>query len=404
MILSEKQLEFWNAPFHRWNIKCGATRSGKTYLDYYNIPRRIRSLRGKDGLVVILGNTRGTLQRNILEPLQNIWTTALVSDIHADNTVNLFGERCFFLGADNVKHADKIRGSSIKYCYGDEIVTWSQDVFEMLKSRLDKPYSRFDGTCNPSYPDHWLKRFVESDADVFYQQYTIFDNPFLDPSVRDEMIKEHKGVFYKRNILGEWALAEGLIYETFATNEADYLITSDNVPKNDLEYICVGQDFGGNKSKHTFCATGITRDRRHLYVLASEEYDAKGTPVEFVIEHLDAFCRKIADRYGFVDYVFADSAEQTIINSERQRLPWRIRNSIKYEIVDRIRCEDILFSSGRIKIVKADNASLLSALRSAVWDEKAGDDKRMDIPGVTNICPLDAFEYSWEQFIDYLTR
>ena len=47
MQLSEKQKEFWTTPPHRWNIKTGATRSGKTWLDYYVIPKRIRAVAGK---------------------------------------------------------------------------------------------------------------------------------------------------------------------------------------------------------------------------------------------------------------------------------------------------------------------------------------------------------------------
>ena len=54
--LTDKQKEFWKGCDHRWNIKCGATRSGKTFLDYYLIPKRIRAVSGKDGLYVILGN------------------------------------------------------------------------------------------------------------------------------------------------------------------------------------------------------------------------------------------------------------------------------------------------------------------------------------------------------------
>lgn len=404
MNLSKKQAQFWTSPFHRWNIKCGATRSGKTYLDYYMIPRRIRATRNEEGLIVLLGNTRGTLQRNVIEPMQKIWTTALVSDIHSDNTVDLFGEKAYCLGADSIRHVDRLRGSSIKYCYGDELVTWNQEVFEMLKSRLDKPYSLFDGTCNPEGPEHWAKKFIDSDADIFYQQYSIFDNPFLDERVRTEMCREHTGVFYKRYILGEWALAEGLIYQLFAENESAYMIDAEDVPKDALGYICVGQDFGGNKSKHTFCATAISRDYRNVYVLAAEEHDASGTSVEFVINKLDEFCKRIRKEWGFVDYVFADSAEQTIINSERGRLEWSIRNSIKNPIIDRIRAENILLSSKRFKLVKGRCESLAAALRSATWDPKTDEDERLDIPGTTNICPLDAFEYSWEYWKNKITR
>ena len=135
--LTDKQKEFWKGCDHRWNIKCGATRSGKTFLDYYLIPKRIRAVSGKDGLYVILGNTKSTLQRNIIEPLQNIWGIDLVSDIKADNTAIMFGEKVHCIGADKINQVNRLRGSSIKYCYGDEVVTWHQDVFNMLKSRLD---------------------------------------------------------------------------------------------------------------------------------------------------------------------------------------------------------------------------------------------------------------------------
>ena len=245
--LSTKQAEYWTGANHRWNIKCGATRSGKTFLDYYMIPNRIRKLRGKDGLVVILGNSRGSIKRNIIEPLQRIWTTSLVSDIKSDNTVDIFGERAYCLGADKINQVDAIRGSSIKYCYGDELVTWHQDVFEMLKSRLDKPYSIFDGTCNPESPEHWAKHFLDSDADIFQQSYTIFDNPFLAPETLKEMLKEHKGIYYQRYILGQWVRAEGAIYREFSDNEDEFYIDPEEVPKN-LGYMCVGQDFCGNKS------------------------------------------------------------------------------------------------------------------------------------------------------------
>ena len=61
MQLSEKQKEFWTTPPHRWNIKTGATRSGKTWLDYYVIPKRIRAVAGKPGAILLLGNTKATL-------------------------------------------------------------------------------------------------------------------------------------------------------------------------------------------------------------------------------------------------------------------------------------------------------------------------------------------------------
>ena len=72
-LLSEKQQEFWRECNHRWNVKAGATRSGKTYVDYYLIPKRLLAVSGMDGMNVILGNTRETVRRNILIPMQNLY-------------------------------------------------------------------------------------------------------------------------------------------------------------------------------------------------------------------------------------------------------------------------------------------------------------------------------------------
>ena len=116
---------------HRWNIKTGATRSGKTFLDYTVIPKRILKCRG-EGLIVLLGNTKGTLERNILEPMRAIWSPALVGQIGSNNTVQIFGKKCHALGADKISQVSKLQGAAFEYCYGDEITTWHEDVFQML--------------------------------------------------------------------------------------------------------------------------------------------------------------------------------------------------------------------------------------------------------------------------------
>ena len=228
---SSKQIEFWRNCDHRWNVKSGATRSGKTYMDYFLIPKRLLAVRGKEGHNVILGNTRETVRRNILLPMQNIYGEKRISSIHSDNSCEMFGEKVFILGADNKGHVNKIRGMSIKYCYGDEVTTWEQSIFDMLKSRLDKEYSKFDGTCNPDSPSHWFKEFLDSDADIYQQHYTIYDNPFLSKQFVKDLCAEYEGtVYYPRYILGEWTRAEGLIYPMYES-----VIVSE-LPKEYTEY------------------------------------------------------------------------------------------------------------------------------------------------------------------------
>ena len=103
MSLTNMQREFLLNCNHRWNVKTGATGSGKSYLDVMvTIPKRIEACRG-EGLIVLFGNTRGTLERNILEPMREIWSPQLVGNIRNDNTMFIFGKKCYVLGADNKK-------------------------------------------------------------------------------------------------------------------------------------------------------------------------------------------------------------------------------------------------------------------------------------------------------------
>ena len=69
--------------------------------------------------------------------MRSIWGDELVGQISNDNTVRLFGRKCHALGADKISQVARLQGSGIEYCYGDEVTTWNEDVFAMLKSRLD---------------------------------------------------------------------------------------------------------------------------------------------------------------------------------------------------------------------------------------------------------------------------
>ena len=215
--LTEKQYDYWNNANRRWNIKYGATRSGKTYLDYFLLPKRIRSA-SSSGLIVMLGNTQSTVERNVLQPMRNMYGTTLVPEnIAIDGSIELFGKKVYVIGAEKRTQVAKIQGQGISYAYGDEITTWSREVWKMLTTRLDQPTSMFDGTCNPKEPSHWLKEFLDNpDIDIFQQQYRLSDNTMLHPDVVTAMKAELAGtVYYHRYINGEWTAAEGVVYPTF---------------------------------------------------------------------------------------------------------------------------------------------------------------------------------------------
>ena len=402
-MFSTMQRDFWREADHRWNIKTGATRSGKTYQDYFLIPKRLLAVADREGLNVILGNTRETIRRNVLIPMQTLFGVDYVSNLRADNSCVMFGQKVFCLGADNANRVDKVRGSSIKYCYGDEITTWNPDVFDMLKSRLDKPYSRFDGTCNPASPHHWFKKFLDSDADIYQQAYTIDDNPFLDPSFVANLKKEYSGtILYDRYILGLWVAAEGIIYRQFADNPERFIL--DDLPEGDaIRNAVIGVDFGGGTSAHAFCCMGFTVKGR-LVVLDEYREKAALTPDKLARDFVD-FVRRCKSRWVVTD-CWCDSAEQTLINGLRSAaagagLGLNIGNAMKRAINDRIRATCILMGAGRFYVAR-NCRETIDALKSALWDsKKITEDVRLD-DGTTNIDNLDAMEYSFEREIPAL--
>lgn len=409
--LTAKQHEYIDNATHRWNFKTGAVRSGKSYVDTaYVIPHRIIERIGKPGIAVILGVSKSTIERNVLEPMREIYGGYRIGSINAQNIATLFGEKCYCLGAEKVSQVSKIQGASFKYAYGDEIAKWNQDVFDMLKSRMDKPYSCFDGACNPENPNHWLKQFMDSDADIYNQHYELFDNPHLPAEFVDNLCKEYAGtIYYDRLVLGLWKRADGAIYRKFADNPSAYTIKPEDV-KN-IKEIHIGIDFGGNQSGHAFVATGIQKGFKGMTALMSKRIMAGDMDAPIDSNVLDKmaldFIGDVQAKYGKVSTVYWDNAETVLGNSIRNAVDKsypsiRVYPAKKRRINDRIAATVRLMGGERFTIT-TDCESLSQALQDAVWDRTKNDDERLD-DGSTDIDSLDAFEYTFERDIGHLLR
>lgn len=366
MLLSPKQTEFCQKANRRWNFKGGATRSGKTYLDFkWIIPIRIRERIGKDGLTVILGVTKSTIERNVLEPMRNLYGDDLVGTISSDNTVSLFGEKCYCLGAEKVSQVSKIRGASIKYCYGDEVADWSQEVFELLKSRLDKEYSCFDGTFNPQYPDHWLKVFLDSDADIFCQTYTIDDNPFLPEVFKENLKKEYEGtVFYDRYILGLWKRAEGLVYPMF--DESLHITKehgTDGVFYVSMDYGTINPTAMG---LWRICNGEATMEREYYHDSRATRPQKQKTDEEYYSD--------------LVDFVGDTPIQRIIIDPSAASMKECIRRHGKFKVqdadnsvLDGIRFTGNMISMGKMKIHESCT-NTKKEFGAYMWDQKSTED------------------------------
>ena len=414
-LTSPKQDEFIRNANHRYNLKIGARRCGKTYLDnLWTIPSRILDRKGKDGLNVILGVSKGTIERNVLQPLRQIYGKTLVGNINSNNIAKLFGEEVYCLGAEKISQVSKIQGTSIKYCYGDEVAKWSQEVFIMMQGSLDKPYSMFDGALNPENQNHWLKKdfldkIEEKGLDVYVQHYTIFDNPFLSKEFVDNLCKEYEGtVYYNRLILGQWCNAEGLIYRQFADNPDLFIkdkAVDENGNKLNFMIISIGIDYGASEGETEFKATGITTMFKQAWTIDEEKLTGLHTP-EQMYEKFVEFYRRVVKEYGKVTHVFADygALGQVLtfgMNKYLQQhgIPLQVQDCIKGRIVDRIELDCSLFGQCRRFILRKCKY-LIEAYTQALWDEKK-EDERLD-DGTTPIDDLDASEYSMFPFYDKL--
>ena len=327
-----------------------------------------------------------------------------------------------FAGGGKADSYKKILGNS----YGLWIATEINEHYDSDDSResfikvafgrqaaAERPLILWDlNPCSPKHPIYgqYIDKYRTDGllGGYQYEHFTIDDNLSVSEVRRAEIKSQYDAgsVWYRRDILGERCVAEGLIYGQFAGNENAYYI--DAVPRDrrgayPLERINIGVDFGGSRSNHAFVATGFDADYRTVYVLASRSIPAGGTDADAVANAFRTFADGIVAQYGFVTSVYADSAEQVLIGTLRSKTPYSIRNSIKNEIVDRIRCENMLFASHRIKIVKSENMALAEGLRYAVWTPEETEDIRLD-DGTSDIDILDAFEYSFEKHMGQLIR
>lgn len=377
--LTEKQAEYVRDAHRRWNFATGAVRSGKSHLAVrYTIPDRVTRGIGLKGINLILGVSRESIERNVLTPMREIWGDRMVGDISSRNLATVFGEKVYCIGAEKVSQVSKIRGSEVKFCYVDEICDVHPEVFEMLKSRLSLPYSECHAACNPMGPQHFVKRFIDSaqteDIDLFYQRYTIYDNPFLPPEYVRSLEAEYRGtVYYKRYIEGLWAQAEGMVYPMFEeAMESRWVPPEGYTPR-----WCVSVDYG---TMNAFDALMWGQDREGVWHCV-DEYRYSGreeghlrTDDDYVSD-LVRFCERVL---GEAEVVVDPSAASFIAALRRCRdRVFRVRPADN-SVADGIRDCAVCLQTGRIRIAD-DLPGIRSEFEGYVWDDSSAEDRPLKV-------------------------
>lgn len=404
------------------NIAEGAVRAGKTIDNIFAFAMELET--SPDKIHVATGSTLANAKLNIAEAngygLKHIFRgrhrMGKFEGYECIYVNTKMGERIvIFAGASKANSYEKIRGNSYGMWIATEInLHHAQTIEECFNRTLMARKSKVFWDLNPSNPRHpiyteHIDRYLEKHESgglaggYNYQHFTIYDNTSLTEDKRLEIVDRYveDSVWYRRDILGQRAVAEGLIYPKFADDNSAFLVNSEDVPR--LRSITIGVDFGQSLSRHAFVATGLSYDNK-VYILASKLL-GEGVITEDVAadEYVD-FLKFVESKFGrIVDYTYGDSARSTAIeclnkslrNAGLSRSVW---HSIKLKVNERVSGTNVLMSEDRIFYTELAE-SARDSFNSAIWNTKFGhEDERLDFE--TDV--LDAFEYSLERDLNEL--
>lgn len=325
-----------------------------------------------------------------------------------------------FAGGGKSNSFQKILGNS----YGLWIATEINEHYDSEDSResfikvafgrqlaAERPFVLWD--LNPNPPEHpiytnYIDAYKTGYAGGYlYEHFTIDDNRTITPERRAKIESQYTPgtTWYRRDILGERCIAEGLIFPNFADDPKRWIRTE---RPEDLEFITIAIDYGGNKSKTVFVATGFRWLWSGLVVLKDHKVQGEKGEIDGdrINDEFVAFAREVIDEYPGIPIRFAvgDSAEQYLnagvhMAVQRAGLGFDVGDSYKAEILDRIHCKSALMSSGRWEVMECCK-HVINSTASQVWDPKSkAKDKRLD-NGTSDIDTADAEEYTWSPFIE----
>ncbi len=384
-LLSPKQLEFITDSTAKLNFAHGSVRSGKTVGTLFRFMNACYTC--PDSSIWMIGKTSESIFDNairlILEP----------KPPHMGDPLAVFRPFCRWnKGARELKFMDKtigtlgakdsgavgiIQGKTFSLAYCDEMTLYPENVTEMIRSRLSNEYSMLFSSMNPSHPNHIIKKWIdlaEKGDPLYYSlHFTVEDNPYLDEDYIRMLRESSSGLFYKRNYLGLWCLAEGAIFDFF-----DRSVHVVRKPPRAAEYWIAGIDFGTSNafacvligvSTGRYDQTGVMMWVEKEYFFDSRKAGYQKTNFEYAQE-----VKEFLEPYGVKSlYVDPSSASFKVELRRMGMHPIDANN----EVTDGIHFMASQLKSGRLFICH-ECTNLTREMESYVWDERAsekGDDE-----------------------------
>lgn len=381
MITSDKQNQSYLESTHRFNIWVGAVRSGKSFTSLRKFLNRLRH--GVPGDAMIIGVNRATIHRNILTSMYRMLGFPCPSPMC--NKVSLYGRDLYFVGAPDVSAVTTIQGSTLAYALVDEATCIPEPFFQMLETRLSVRGAQMFVTCNPEGPSHWLKKkYLDRSNvhDLASWQFNLDDNPTLDEEYKKAIKSSFTGAFYKRYVLGEWALATGAVFDAWdESNVYEKEYPSPN-------FYCAALDYG--TINPTACHIAAVSPRQWPQIRIEREYyfDSSKEGRQKTDAEL-ARDIKLFIGHTPINALYVDPAAAS--------LKLELRN-LDLPVVDAN--NDVLFGikmmsqfiAGKNMLVHGSCRNLIEQIQSYAWDPKAAD-RGEDKPIKLNDHAVDACRY-----------
>lgn len=370
MPISSKQRQILAFPYTKYDalICDGAIRSGKTsfmavaFIDdamhRYNHQR-----------FGICGKTVDSTVKNIIVPYRGLtyaqkryrmkWSAKdKVLEVRHGAVVNYFE---VFGGKDESSYM-LIQGRTLAGVLFDEVALQPRSFVEQALGRCSVTGSKFWFNCNPDAPTHWFKlEWIEklAEKNAYHIHFLLDDNPALDERVRNRYKSMFTGIFYRRYVLGEWCLAEGLIYEFGEDN------ITDEEPDGAEYYISVDYGTLNAFSAGLWAVNGAQAVRVKEFYYSGRKENKQLTDEEYCDQ-----IETLADGYN-IRKIVVDPSAASFITALRKR-GFTVLHA-KNDVLDGIRKTAVLLKNGSVMI----HRGCVDAIREFGlyrWDEKATED------------------------------
>ena len=386
-ILHQKQIDSIAWATEKVNIWEGSIRAGKTVASLVRFLTFLADPPAQGELLVV-GKTLQSVFRNLFAPLFDPemfgFLGRSINYTQGSPIANILGRTVHVMGANDAKAESKLRGLTLAGAYVDELTLLPRDFFMTMQGRASVPGSKIFATTNPDTPAHWVRKeiLLSGSPNVRNFHFRIDDNTFLDPEYIRWIKSTYKGLYYRRNILGAWVVAEGAVFDMWdpRTHVIDILPAI-------REWLCVAIDYGTMNPFHALLI-GIGADG-NLYVCAEWRYDGRGSMAQMTdgqyADALDRWLQKLREsggRFSTLDkprFWIVDPSAASFRTELRSR--GLVQAKANNEVLDGIRTTSDLFSRGKLKVHRSCR-HLIDEITGYSWDDKAallGEDKPLKV-------------------------